>query len=513
MTRLLNTSAFRLAAIYFTLFATSVLALLSFIYFSTADFVESQAEETIDAEIRGLAEQYREHGLAGLVEIIDQRVAAAQRTQGRIDDTIYLITDPLLHKLAGNLDTWPQAVEQGNGWVSFPVTAEIKGTTENDNARASVIVLPGNFHLLVGRNLRDARLFRLRITNTLAWAALITLLLGVIGGLLMTRNMLRKVDAVNRTSTRIIHGDLSQRVPVSGTGDEFDQLAQNLNAMLDQIERLMAGMRQVTDNIAHDLRTPLARLRSRLEVTLIEKPDVTRYGDALRDTINEADRLLGTFNALLSIAEAEAGSRRDGLEAVDLAEIARDVAELYEPVADDAGLGFQLAVGDKVMVRGDRHLLSQAIANLLDNALKYTREGKVALSVGTRAGKARVEVSDTGPGVPADRRGVVFDRFVRLEGSRSTPGNGLGLSLVRAVAKLHDGTVWLEDNRPGQPSPAPPGAAPEAAVENPGLKVIIELPLAADGTASAPERDLARLLPAPSPAMAVAEPPRDIGEV
>ena len=497
MRGIINTSAFRLAAIYFTLFATSVLALLTFIYFSTADFVEAQAEETIDAEIRGLAEQYREHGLAGLVEVIDQRIAAAQRTPTRIDDTIYLITDPLLHKLAGNLETWPQTVERGSGWVSFPVTEQIAGHTETDNARASVIVLPGNFHLLVGRNLRDARLFRLRITNTMGWAALITLGLGVIGGLLMTRNMLRKVDAVNRTSTQIIHGDLSQRVPVSGTGDEFDQLAQNLNAMLDQIERLMAGMRQVTDNIAHDLRTPLSRLRARLEVTLIEKPDEVRYADVLRETINEADRLLGTFNALLSIAEAEAGSRRDSFEAIDLSEIARDVAELYEPVADESGLGFETQIADRIMVRGDRHLLSQAIANLLDNALKYTPEGKVALSVETRAGKAHIEVRDTGPGVPADRRNAVFDRFVRLEGSRSTPGNGLGLSLVRAVATLHEGTIWLEDSVPG--------------AEHPGLKVVIELPLAAGGATSEPDRDLPRLLPAPAPAL-TAEPPRDFGK-
>jgi signal transduction histidine kinase len=322
--------------------------------------------------------------------------------------------------------------------------------------------------------------------------------LGIAGGMFMTRNMLARVEAVNRTSEQIIHGDLAKRVPVTGSGDEFDQLAANLNAMLDQIERLMAAMRQVADNIAHDLRTPLSRLRARLEVTLLEKPDEARYADVLRETIGEADHLLSTFNALLSIAEAEAGSRRDSFEPVDLSEIARDVAELYEPVAEESSLGFETKIADRIMVRGDRHLLSQAIANLLDNALKYTPEGKVALAVESRGGKAHIEVADTGPGVPADRRHTVFDRFVRLERSRSTPGNGLGLSLVRAVTSLHEGTIWLEDSIVG--------------AENPGLKVIVELPLAASGPVLETDRDLTRLLPGPAPALAVtADPPRDLG--
>ncbi len=254
---------------------------------------------------------------------------------------------------------------------------------------------------------------------------------------------------MNRTSARIIHGDLSQRVPVSGSGDEFDQLAANLNAMLDQIERLMLGMRQVTDNIAHDLRTPLSRLRARLEVTLLERPDLHRYGEALRDTITEADRLLGTFNALLSIAEAEAGARREGWSVVDLAEIARNVAELYEPLAEENGMELAVETDATLPVRGDRHLLSQALANLLDNALKYAPEGRIVLRAHEHGETVRVEIADNGPGIPADRREAVFDRFVRLEGSRSSPGNGLGLSLVRAVAKLHAGACWLEDNAPG----------------------------------------------------------------
>jgi len=501
LTRLLNTSAFRIAAVYLALFATSVLALLTFIYFSTADFVERQTEETIDAEIRGLAEQYHEHGLAGLIALIEERVAAARRTPNRIDDTLYLITDPLLHPLAGNLEKWPSAGERGDGWIGFSVEETRNGVTERDDARASVIVLPGDFHLLVGRDLHGARVFRERITHTLAWSALITLGLGLVGGLFMTRNMLRKVDAVNRTSAGIIHGDLSQRVPLSGSGDEFDQLAENLNLMLDQIERLMLGMRQVTDNIAHDLRTPLSRLRARLEVTLIEKPDATRYAEALRDTIAEADNLLGTFNALLSIAEAEAGSRRANLEVVDLAEIARNVAELYEPVADEKGLALRLKIADSIKVRGDRHLLSQAIANLVDNALKYTASGYVALSAFAQGELARIEVADSGPGVPPERREAVFDRFVRLEGSRSTPGNGLGLSLVRAVAKLHEGAVWLEDNKEG--------------LETPGLKAVLQIPLAVEPAALSPDRSAPRMLPAlPAPALlgTVPEPTRDLGK-
>jgi signal transduction histidine kinase len=269
--------------------------------------------------------------------------------------------------------------------------------------------------------------------------------------------MLSRVETVNRTSKQIIHGDLSRRVPLDGSGDEFDQLAANLNDMLDRIERLIAGMRDVTDNIAHDLRSPLSRLRARLEVTLLERRDAAHYEDVLRDTVGEADRLLGTFNALLKIAEAEAGSR-EMKERVDLAEIARSVAELYEPVAEEKGLSLTVTAPSPVAVLGDRHLLSQAISNLLDNAVKYTAAGGVALTLWQSGDKGRIEVADSGPGIPADRRETVFDRFVRLESSRSTPGNGLGLSLVRAVARMHGGEVWLEDN-------------------NPGLKAVLSLPV------------------------------------
>jgi signal transduction histidine kinase len=456
VSRLLRTNAFRLAALYFALFAASVLALLAFFYFSTANFIERQTEATIDAEITGLREQYEDRGLPGLLEIIQARSGALHNNSS----TLYLITDPALTPIAGNLLAWPKAQQIRPGWIQFPVDVRTRqGTVIHSEALASVFVLRDGFRLLVGRDLRDASAFRSRITRTLGWSALLTLALGVAGGLFMTSNMLRRVELVNRTSERIIRGDLSQRVPLNGSGDEFDQLAANLNAMLDRIERLMMGMRQVTDNIAHDLRTPLSRLRARLEVTLLERPDVGRYGDALRETISEADRLLGTFNALLNIAEAEAGSRRETMAVVDLAEIVRSVAELYEPVADEKGLSLGIESDATLPVHGDRHLLSQAIANLLDNALKYAPAGRIVLRAHRIDGTAEVEVADNGPGVPADRREAVFDRFVRLEGSRSTPGNGLGLSLVRAVARLHGGEARLEDN-------------------NPGLKAVVTLPMA-----------------------------------
>jgi signal transduction histidine kinase len=451
--RFLHTNAFRIAAVYFVLFAASVLALLVFFYLSTADFLEREIEATVDAEIRGLQEQ---RDFQGLVEVIHERSAPG----GRADNMLYLLTDPLLNPLAGNLSQWPREARQMRpGWFLFPIKVSTRNGPETHNVLCSVFVLGNGDHLLVGRDLHDATVFRNRILTTLAWSGLIALGLGIAGGVIMTRNMLRRVEAVAKTTEQIIRGDFAQRVPLSGSGDEFDQLGSNLNVMLDQIERLMAGMRQITDNIAHDLRTPLSRLRARLEVTLLEKPDTTRYAEALRETISEADQLLGTFNALLSIAEAEAGSRRDTATVVDLSEIARAVAELYEPVAEEKGLVLSFEAPRPVNVRGDRHLLSQAIANLLDNALKYTPAGNVTLKVGGADQTARVEVADSGPGIPADRREAVFDRFVRLEGSRSTPGNGLGLSLVRAVARLHDGTAMLEDN-------------------NPGLKAIFTLPIA-----------------------------------
>src|SRR5665213_1180578 len=441
--RLLKTHALRLAALYFAVFAVSVLGVLLFVYWSSADFVEGQTQATLDAEIAGLAEQYAQRGLSGLVQIV-----AARSAGDRGDGVLYLVTNPDGHPLAGNITGWPAGTPVAPGAVAFNVAVKVKGETQMRPAQGALIVIPDGYRLLVARDISDAALFRERIKLTLVWSGLVALIVGLIGGAVMSRNLLRRVEQVNRTAERVMGGNLSDRVPLKGTSDEFDQLAANLNNMLEQIERLMAGMREVSDNIAHDLRTPLARLRARLELSLTGAPEDGAATEAVRAAIDEADRLLATFNALLNIAEAESGARRNAAEPLDLAQAARAAAELYEPVAEEKGCALTLEIDPGIMIRGDRHLLSQAVANLLDNALKYGG-GQVTLSAHQQDGRAALEVSDSGPGIPEGEREAVFDRFVRLEPSRTTPGNGLGLSLVRAVAQLPNGTVALGDNEPG----------------------------------------------------------------
>jgi hypothetical protein len=456
--RVWKTHAFRLAALYFAVFVLSVLGVLFFVYWTSADFVERQTEATLDAEITGLAEQYAQGGLSALVQIV------AARSQGNPGDSmIYLVTTQDGRPLAGNLTNWPAGAAVKPGPLSFTIQTQSRGETESHPARGMLIVIPDGYRLLVGRDISDAARFRDRVKMTLIWSGLLALAAGLVGGAVMSRNMLRRVEQVNRTAERVIAGNLSDRVPLRGTGDEFDQLAGNLNGMLDQIERLMTGMREVTDNVAHDLKTPLARLRARLELALLGGGDPAAQNAAIRTAIDEADRMLAMFNALLSIAEAEAGAGRDRTAPLDLEEIARNAAELYEPVADEQGFALWFDGAPGAMIRGDRNLLSQAVANLIDNALKYGRaqygRNEIRLSVRRSAGRAVLDIGDRGPGIRESDREAVFNRFVRLEPSRSSPGNGLGLSLVRAVARRHGGTVELLDN-------------------NPGLKVRLEFPAA-----------------------------------
>jgi signal transduction histidine kinase len=457
---LFRTSTFRLSIIYLVLFGLSVIAVLGFVYWQTAGFIARQTDQAIEAEIDSLAETYQARGLGAMQRLVERRAANQKQS-------LYVIADPNLNPIAGNLDSWPATTRGGRkggflaqlwpenrtneaGWVEFNFERTIGELSEVHEARARHLVTDQGFHILVGRDVHERRAFEDRLRESLLWTIGLVLALGLFGGTVMSRNMLNRIDGINRVSRDIMLGDLSQRVPVAGNADELDRLALNLNAMLDQIERLMTGMREVTDNVAHDLRSPLNRLRSRLEVTLMEPPSVAAYREALEATVNEAEGLLHTFNALLSIAQAEAGVRREDLADLDVATVTRDAAELYEPAAEDKGLAFSVKAEDGLTIRGNRHLLSQALANLLDNAIKYTPNGGAVTVTAKKAGAAaELVVTDTGPGITEPDRERVLDRFVRLESSRNKPGSGLGLSLVRAVAKHHGAALALDDNHPG----------------------------------------------------------------
>ncbi len=441
----LRTTTFRLALAYLAIFVASSATLLGFIYWATSGAIDRESEQIIEAEVIGLREQYSQWGIVGLVRVIEERSKG-----DRADEMRYLVAGPRYDRIAGNLNGWPAELRDRRGLVEFPLTRKQGDREDQRQTMAITYDLPNGFRLLVGRDMKERSEFRDRVVGAIAWSLALTLAFGLVGGYWVSRHLMRRVDAINRTSGEIRAGDLRQRVAVTGKGDEFDQLALNLNAMLDQIERLMAGMRQVTANIAHDMRTPLNRLRARLELTLIEKPDEARYRETIQETIDEADHIIATFNAMLSIAEAEAGSKAESLARTELAPLIDQVAELYEPLAEEKGLSLTVEHAGTAIARADRHLLSQAIANLLDNAIKYTPAGG-HVSVRTDGGPhgARIIVADSGPGIPPESREEVLKRFVRLEQSRSTPGNGLGLSLVQAVARMHGGNLSLENNQPG----------------------------------------------------------------
>ena len=371
-TRLLDTTTFRLALIYLGLFGTSALALLGYLYVATTGFMDRQTTETIQAEITGLAEQYRTQGLPRLKQVIEQRSEAHPHRA-----SIYLLTEPGGRWVAGNIDRWPDVAQASDsGWLTFPVSVQLdRDTSVNRRALAQSFRLAGQYRLLVGREVEDRSQIQANIKRALSWGVGLTLLLGLAGGLLMSRSLLRRVDAINRTTEQIMAGNLSQRIAIKGARDEFDQLASNLNAMLDQIERLLDGMRRVTDNIAHDLRTPLNRLRSRIEVALLSDTDQEALRPVLEQTLDDAETMIGTFNALLEIARAEAGSERAAFENVALPDLIKDLAEFYQPLAEEKEQTIHIDNQVDANVRANRHLLSQALANLLDNAIKYTPNG------------------------------------------------------------------------------------------------------------------------------------------
>ncbi len=450
-----QTSTFRLAAIYLLVFAASAAGILGYVYYTTIGLLERQTEDTIHAEILGLADQYRLLGVAGLVDTVQRRSLDS-------GGAIYLLEGPNQARIAGNLDAMPAGVTQNQTWIDFPITVGKEPIASQHTARGFQVELANGYDLLVGRDVNELRQFREVIREAIFWAVGMSLVVGLGGGYFMSRNFLRRVDAITGATRLIMAGDLSGRMPVSGANDELDRLSGSLNDMLSQIERLMNGMKEVSSNVAHDLKTPLTRMRARMEAALRQN-NALEYKTALDQTIEECDKLLRTFNALLSIAQAESGQMRQGLQPLDLFDTLGDVVELYEPLADEAGGSLKLEARPGLRVRGDRQLLAQVLNNLIDNAMKYgqtsaDKPADIEVIGRVAAQMVIIEVADHGIGINEQDRERVLGRFVRLDESRSKPGNGLGLSLVASVMTLHSGQIHLEDNKPG-------------------LRVILRLPL------------------------------------
>jgi signal transduction histidine kinase len=432
--------------IYMALFGTSVCGVLGFEYWQTARVIAEQTDTTIEVETQGLAEHYREFGLAQLIFVIKERARNNPNLQ-----SIYLLTTPEFKLLAGNLSAWPDQAKGEPKWINFQIeTTDTNGKKVERPARAQTFILPDSFHLLVGREMTERQKIQALITNALIWGLVLTLILGMFGGFLMSRHVLSRIEAINRGSRAILDGDMQRRMPVTGSHDEFDRLSANLNAMLDQIEHLMSGMREVTNDIAHDLRSPINRLRTRLEVTLLEKPGAETLEKVMHDTIQEADAILETFNAILDIALVESGVLRDKFELVDITEVMQDAVELYEPVAAEKNQTFDCSISENLGIQGNRNLLFRLFANLFDNAIKYTPDkGAITVDVSQDKNGVTVIVADSGPGIPPEQREKALQRFARLDSSRTAPGSGLGLALVAAITRLHNATLKLEDNEPG----------------------------------------------------------------
>jgi signal transduction histidine kinase len=460
--KLLRTTAFRLTLGYLIVFALFAVFLLGYFAFNTRRLINEQITATVNDELQLLQVQYNQAGIRRLVGAVDVR-------SRRPGSSLYLVTTPMGEGLAGNVGSLEPGILESEGWIETAYRRLDEPESAEHNALVRVVRLPGGIRILVGRDL-DERERMLRIVALAGrWSVAIVIVLGIVGGLWVSRRVLKRVDAMTGTAQTIMAGDLSGRLSVIGSGDEFDRLALNLNGMLERIESLMRGLKEVTDNIAHDLKTPLTRLRNRCEAALRTASSEAEFRRVLEDTIEESEGLIRTFDALLMIARAESGEVREGMAEFDVAEVARDVSELYEPLAEDKGLTLEVNAKQYAAVKGNRELVSQALANLVDNAIKYAaptvpypppRAGEGAGAVnGERSGilvtadterdRIVLTVSDHGPGIPSADRSRVVNRFVRLERSRSLPGSGLGLSLVSAVARLHGGELKLEDNAPG----------------------------------------------------------------
>lgn len=442
--RILRSASFRLPLLYAILFILSAAVLFTTVYWTATAAMQNDMAAVLRSEAYQLAEVHRRSGLAGLAEQITRRINF--RTKGPI---FYLLQAPSRRVVVGNLPGMPPV----NGAVDFePDQPEPDAERPGERPKLTGfgLTLPDGSFLLVAQDANRLSDMQRAIIRAFVWSGGLTLLLAIAGGALLGTNFLRRIDTITRTSRAIMEGDLSARIPVRGTHDEIDQLVASLNAMLARIQQLMDGLRQVSSDIAHDLRTPLGRLRQQLEDARERAKTTADYSAATDAAIEEADALLETFSALLRIAQVEAGAQKSAFAPFDISALLKSLGETYEPVAEDSDRALDVQVEPGAMLTGDRQLIAQLVSNLLENALRHTPEGtKVRLGLHRRGDGFEIEVADNGPGIPAPEHDKVFDRFYRLDRSRSTSGSGLGLAMVKAIAGLHGLTIRLEDAKPG----------------------------------------------------------------
>ncbi|MBX9932931.1 MAG: HAMP domain-containing protein [Methylobacterium sp.] len=444
--KLFRTTAFKLSFAYLAVFATIAFVGLGYVAWNASRALDDQIASTLDAEINGLSEQYSAGGLRRLISTVERRA-------GEPGASLYLVTTPAGEHIVGNVGALSPDLLAATGQIEGAYARRGESDSLDHDAIMRIFTLPGGFRLLVGRDVVERDRLRSVIGRTFLSSLALVVILGVLGGWFVATRVLKRVDDMTESARRIMAGDLDGRLQVAGNGDELDRLAESLNAMLSRMGALMQGLREVSDNIAHDLRTPLTRLRNQADEALrsAKGPDALRA--ALEAVIEESDGLIRVFDALLMIARLEAGTIRRTMMAFDVSATVREVGELYEALASERGMVLSIDVEPGLKMLGNRELAGQALANLIDNAVKYgvSTQGtsEIRISAMRDGEEIRLAVADRGPGIPEEARTRVLERFVRLEESRSLPGFGLGLSLIEAVVRLHQGRVALEDNAPG----------------------------------------------------------------
>ena len=438
---LLRTYSFQTTLRYAAVFGLAMGGLFIVIYWLTTSFMTEELKEQVSADMAPLLEHYETSGVSGIADLISQRAHASG-----ISTRFYMLQDRAGRKMAGNL----AAMEPFTGWLRLRIPVELGGEDDSDQLLAEGRMLPDGSFLLVGEDMDQFYDVQEWITEVAGWGVLAAFCLALMGGLATSASILRRIQAIADTSGEIVQGNLAHRIATRGTGDEFDQLSGNLNTMLDRIQGLMEGLSQMSNDIAHDLRTPLTRLRQHLETAQSKARTTAEFSEIVDKAIKETDDILQTFSALLRIAQIEAGTRRSAFTEVDLSAVVCTIVEAYTAVAEDARHSLKHDIAPGVVVRGDRQLLTQMLANLVENALRHTPVGtSVDITLGGDRAAPVCTITDDGPGIPEGERAKVFRRFYRMDRSRSTAGSGLGLSLVAAVAELHRIAIEIGDQHPG----------------------------------------------------------------